>query len=129
MHMTPTYTYIYLQQTQRGDCLGYISGWISNTDLGLMETQKIIIVGTSRQCNKLTNFFPTSILNHIITPYHTVRNIGSTFDSDVNIRKYIYLACRCCFYYIRDLSCVHRYICLLVAKLLATAFKPSRLDY
>ena len=37
--------------------------------------------------------------------------------------------CRCCFYHIRDLRRIRRFISLSVAKTIATALVSSRLDY
>ena len=88
-----------------------------------------IIIGTSRQQSKLTHFFSINILSHSITPSDTVRNIGVTFDSDFNIIKHVSVTCRCCFYQIRVLRRIRRYIYLSVAKTIVTALITSRLDY
>jgi hypothetical protein len=88
-----------------------------------------IILGTSRQRRKLTDFFPTNILSNGITPLDIVRNLGSTFDSDFNFSKYISLTCRSCFYHIRDLRRIRRYISLSVAKTIGTVLITNRLDY
>jgi len=87
-----------------------------------------IIIGTSRQCSKLTPFLPTNVLSHSITPSDTVRNLGVTFDSDLNLRKHVSLTCRSCFYHIRDFRHIWRYISLSVAKTIATALITNRLD-
>ena len=77
---------------------------------------------TSRQRSKLTRFFPTNLLSHRITPSDAVRNLDVTFDSDLNFRKQISLACRCLFYHIRDFSRIRRYIfSLSVGKSIVTA--------
>jgi len=88
-----------------------------------------IIVCTSRERSKLTHFFPMSILNHSITPSDTVRNPAVTFDCDFNSRKHISLTCRGCFYHIRHLRRVRRFISLSIAKIIATTHYNSRLDY
>ena len=88
-----------------------------------------IIIGKSKQCIKLTRFFPTPILNHSITPSDTLRNLGVTFDSEFNVRKYISLTCRSCFYHIRDLRRIRRHISLSVAKTIATTVITSRFNY
>jgi len=49
--------------------------------------------------------------------------------SDFNFRKHISLTCRSCFYHIRDLCRIWRYISLSVAKTIATVFITSRPDY
>jgi len=88
-----------------------------------------IIIGTSRQRSKLTYFFPMNLLSLSITQSDSVRNLGVTFDSDFNFRKHVSLTYRSCFYYIRDLRRIRRYISISVAKTVATTFITSRLDY
>ena len=46
-----------------------------------------------------------------------------------NFKQHISKTCRCCFYYIRDLRRIRRFISLSVAKTIATALVSSRLDY
>ena len=96
--MTPKYTYLYLQETLIFPLNNLVtvsvislSGW-QTIDLGSMQTKQIYI-STSRQCSKLTHFFPTNILSHSITPSDTVRNLGVTFDSYFNFRKHFYVKC------------------------------------
>jgi len=73
-------------------CLSDISGWMTNNKLRLnVNKTDFVILGTSRQRSKLTNFFLTNILSHSITPSDTVRNFGVTFDSDFNFRKHVSL--------------------------------------
>jgi len=72
-----------LSLKQLSDCLSDISGWMANNKLRLNANKTdFIIIDTLRQRGKLTNFFPTNILSHSITPSDTVRNLGGTFDSD-----------------------------------------------
>jgi len=56
-------------------------------------------------------------------------NLGVTFDSDFYFRKHISLTCRSCFYHIRDLRRIRRYISLSAAETIATALITSRLHY
>ena len=89
------------------------------------------IIGTPKQCGKLDGFFPTRILSQNITPAASARNLGVTFDKNFNFRQQniIYQTCRCCFYHMRDLRRIRRYMSLSVAKTIATALVSSRLDY
>jgi len=74
--------------TQLGDCLNDVSGWITNNRFRLnADKTDFIIIGTSRQCSKLTRFFPMPILHHSITPSHIVRNLQVTFDSNLYFRN------------------------------------------
>jgi len=109
----------YISLTQRSDCLSYIPGWMTNNRATLnVDKTTFIIIGTSRQRIKLTCYFPTPILNQIITESHIVRNLVIIFKSDFNFRKYIAQICRCFFYNIHDIRRIRSYISLSVAKTL-----------
>ena len=51
------------------------------------------------------------------------------FDESFNFKQHISKTCRCCFYHIRDLRRIRRFVSLSVAKTTATALVSSRLDY
>ena len=74
-------------------------------------------------------FFPTHILSQSITPAASVLNLGVTFDENFNFKQHISKTCRCCFYHIRDLRRIRRFLSLSVAKTIATALVSSILDY
>ena len=90
---------------------------------------EFIIIGTVTQRAKLDGFFPTHILNQIVTPAPSVSNLGVNFDESLNFKQHISKTCRCCFYHICDLRCIRRFLSLSVAKTIATALVSSRLDY
>jgi len=99
-----------LSLKQLGDCLD-ISGWMTNNKFRLNANKTdFIIIGASRQRSKLIRFCPTPILNHSITPSDIVLNLRVTSDSDFNFRKHISLTCRSCFYHIRVVRRIHRYV-------------------
>ena len=128
IYLSKAYTDLFLKQP--GDCLSLISSWMTNNKCRRNANKtNFIIMATSRQCRKLTRFFPTNIHSHSITQSDTVSNHGVIFDSDFNFRKHISLACRSWFYHIRDLRYIRRNIFLLVAKTIATALITSRLYY
>ena len=52
-----------------------------------------------------------------------------TFDNNENLRQHISQTCRCCFYKIRDLHRIRRYMYFDVAKTIATVLVSSRFDY
>ena len=93
------------------------------------DKTEFLIIGTSTQRAKLNGFFPTHILSQSITPAASVLNLGVTFDENFNFKQHISETCRCCFYHIRDLRRIRRFLFLSVAKTIATALVSSRLDY
>ena len=70
-------------------------------------------------------------MNQTITPAGSLsEEFGVTFDKNYfNFRQHISQTCRCCFYHIRDLCRIRRYMSLSVAKTIATTLVSSRLDY
>ena len=90
---------------------------------------EFILIGTVTQRAKLDGFFPTHILNQSITPAPSVSNLGVNFDEGFNFKQHISKTCRCCFYHIRDLRRIRRFLSLSIAKTIATALVSSRLDY
>ena len=95
------------------------------------DKAEFLIIGTSTQRAKLNGFFPTHILSQSITPAASVLNLGVTVDENFNFKQHFFLSktCRCCFYHIRDLRRIRRFISLSVAKTIATALVSTRLDY
>ena len=115
---------------QLRDCLQDVSLWMKNSKLKLnADKTEFLIIGTSTQRAKLDGFFPTHIVSQSITPATSVLNLGVTFDENFNFKQHISKTCRCCFYHIRDLCRIRRFLSLSVAKTIATALVSSRLDY
>ena len=114
---------------QLSDCLQEISLWMTDIKLKLnADKTEFLIIGTPKQCGKLYGFFTSCILSQNITPAASAKNLGVTFDKNFNFRQHISQTCRCCFYHIRDLRRIRRYMSFSVAKTIATTC-CSRLDY
>ena len=74
-------------------------------------------------------FRKTILLGSDTFPSDTVHNLGVVFDSDFNFRQHISQVCKSCFYHIRDLRRIRRYISISTAKTISAALISSRLDY
>ena len=73
--------------------------------------------------------FPVSLFDVETNPARSARNLGVIFDNDFNFRLQISRICSACFYHIRDIRRIRRYLSLESAKTLAHAMVTSRLDY
>ena len=117
-HVYMWYDYVHLDNlSDISACLQDVSLWMKNSKLKLnADKTEFLIIHTSTHRAKLNNdndngFFPTHIL------------------SQFNFKQHISKTCRCCFYHIRDLRRIRRFISLSVTKTIATALVTSRLDY
>ena len=73
--------------------------------------------------------FPIELFGVTTNSAKSARNLRVKCDQNFTFRSHILTVCSSCFYHMRDLWCIHRYLDLDSAKLLATALVSSRLDY
>ena len=64
-----------------------------------------------------------------ISPSVEVKNLGVIFDSDNSFDIHVAKVCRACYYHLRDLRRIRKYLSNETAILLANAMVSSRLDY
>ena len=57
------------------------------------------------------------------------KNLGVIFDSDNSFDNHVAKVCRACYYHLRDLRRIHKFLGVETAILLANAMVSSRLDY
>ena len=77
---------------------------------------------------QISLYIPIELFGVKTYPTKSARNLGVIFDKNVNFRSHISAICSACFYYIRDLRRIRRYLDLNSATLLANALVSSRLD-
>ena len=110
--------------------LASVQSWISTTKLKLnADKTEFLLIGNERQRRKYLSMFPIELLGVKTNPAKSACNRGVIFDKNVTFRSHISLVCNSCFYYMRDLRRFPRHLDLKSAKLLATAFVSSCLDY
>ena len=73
--------------------------------------------------------FPIELFGVKTNPAKSALNIGLIFDKKFTFRSHISATSSSCIYDMRDLCCIHRYLDLDSAKLLATVLVFSRLNY
>ena len=64
-----------------------------------------------------------------ISPSVEVENLGVIFDSDNSFDNHVAKVCRACYYHLRDLRRIRKFLGVETAILLANAMVSSRLDY
>lgn len=111
-------------------CLQSIQEWMANNRLKLNpDKTEFIVFSSPSKKSSLAKFFPVNLLGSEISPAQKVKNLGVIFDSDFTLSKQLSHITKLCYYNIRDLSRVRKYISRTVATTLANALVSSRLDY
>ena len=93
------------------------------------DKTEFLLIGHKKQREKYLSWFPITLMDVETNPARSARNLGVIFDRDLNFRLHISQVCRSCFYHMRDIRRIRRYLSLENAKTLAHAMVTSRLDY
>ena len=112
-------------------CLAPVQSWMSMNKLKLNpDKTEFLLIGNERQWSKFHSMFLVEIFGVKSYPAKSVFDKIFNFRSDFRYISYLISAiCSACFYHIRDLWRIRRYLVLIGAKLLANALMSSRLDY
>lgn len=111
-------------------CLDSIQKWMLSNKLKLNpDKTEFLLIGHEQQRKKYLSQFPLSLMGVETNPSKSANNLGVTFDQNFKLRSHISQVCRTCFYQIRDIRRIRRYLSLENAKTLANSLVTSRLDY
>ena len=92
-------------------CLASVQSWMRTSKLKLNpdETESLLI-GNERQRSKYLSMFPIELLGVKTNPGKPAQNLGVIFDKHFIFRSHISAVCSSCFYHIRDLWRIRRYL-------------------
>ena len=112
------------------ECLKSVQEWMVGVKLKLNpEKTEFIIIGQKAIRELLAPNFPVPLLQNNISPSVEVKNLGIIFDSDNSFDNHVAKICRACYYYLRDLQRIRKFLSDETAILLANAMVSSCLDY
>jgi hypothetical protein len=110
-------------------CLSAISDWFLFNDLMLNpDKSQCLKVGTRSQVKSFTDS-SLNICNVIVPFADTLTLLGVTFDSVLSFDNHISNTCSAASYHLKALRHIRRCIDFDTAKIIASAFIASRLDY
>ena len=108
-------------------CLDDVKQCMSTSKLKLNpDKTEFIIFGSKRHRNKLKACFPIDILDNLLCPVDSAKNLGVWFNSDFSLSKHVQNVCKSCFVKLRDFR---RFLTHDVSVLVANALASSHLDY
>ena len=111
------------------ECLKSVQEWMDSVKLKLNpEKTEFIIIGQKAIRESLAPNFPVPLLQNNISPSVEVKNLGVIFDSDNSFNNHVAKVCRACYYHLRDLRQIRKFLGVETAILLANAMVSSHLD-
>lgn len=93
------------------------------------DKTEFLVFGSNIQRNNIRHLLPSSLMGETIQPSGSAKNLGVMFDSEMSLSQHVAALCKACFYHIRDLRRIRRFISKSTLTTLANALVVSRLDY
>ena len=110
-------------------CVAEISGWMASNRLKLNPSKTELMWFSTP--HRIANFnkVPIDISSVTINPTTTARSLGVVLDEELKLSKHVASVCRSCYYQLRQLRHIRRYLDLDSATTLVNSFITSRIDY
>ena len=102
------------------ECLTCVQNGMAGVKLKLNPKKtEFIIIGDRQARESLIKKFPTQLLGNSICPTDTVKNLGVTFDSGNTFTRHITNMCHTCYYHLKDLRRIRKFLSVETAALFA----------
>ena len=112
------------------ECLACVQKWTDGVRLKLNpEKTEFTVIGNRQARELIMQIFPTQFLGNSISPTNKVKNLGVTFDSGNTFASHITKVCRACYYHLKDLRRIHKFLSMETAALLANSMISSEIPY
>ena len=114
--------------TRMEACIAEIRSWMAKSFLKLNDSKTEFIIFGSDSNMKKVSVRTVSVGDSEVLPSETVRNIGAMLDSSLSMGSHVNAVVKSCYFQIRSLSKIRKYLTEDSAKSLTHAFVTSRLD-
>ena len=111
-------------------CISDVKAWATANMLQLNDSKTELMLVTSKRSKHLHNL-PTSITigNAQITFKQSVKNLGYTLDCHLTMNAHVSNIARTCYFELRRLASIRRFLTSTATATLVSAFVLSRIDY
>ena len=111
-------------------CISDVNAWTTANMLKLNDNKKELMLVTSNRTKHLHSL-PTSITirNAHIRFKQFVKNFGFTFDCHLTMNAHVSKIARTCYFELRRLACIRRFLTSTATATIVSAFVLSRIDY
>ena len=111
-------------------CMSDVKAWATTNMLKLNDNKTELMLVTSKRTKHLHNL-PTSISTGIaqIPLKNCVKNVGLTLDCHLTMNAHVSNIARTCYFEVRRLACIRRFLTSTATATLVSVFVLSRFDY
>ena len=111
-------------------CISDVKAWATVNMLKLNDNKKELMLVTSKRTKHLHNL-PTSItIGNAQIPFkQSVKNLGITLDCHLTMNAHVSNIARTCYFELRRLASIRRFLTSTATATLVSAFVLSRIDY
>ncbi|KAL9972596.1 hypothetical protein ACROYT_G018932 [Oculina patagonica] len=111
------------------NCIQDVRAWMRDDKLMLNDDKtEFLIIDTERQLSRVS-VDKIKIGQAEVSPVSSVRNLGTWFDSHLDMSTLVTKACASAFYYLYNIRHIRKYLSRESTERLVHAFITSRLDY
>ena len=104
------------------ECLTHVQKWMDGVKLKLNpEKTEFIIIGDRQTRDSLIQKFLTQLLGNFISPTDIIKNPVVTFVSSNTFTSNITKVCCACYYHLKELRRIHKFLSVETAALLANS--------
>ena len=111
-------------------CISDVKAWATANMLKLNDNKTELMLATSKRTKHLHSL-PTSIIigNAQITFIQSLKNLGFTLDCHLTVNAHVSNIARTCYFELRHLASIRRFLTSTATATLVSAFVLSRIDY
>ena len=110
-------------------CISDIRTWMLTDKLKLNDDKtEFMLIGTKQQLSKV-NIDCLTVGSIDVAPVTVARNLGTWFDSNLNLQEQIHKTCKSGFFHLYNIRRIRKYLSQESARTLVHAFIIGRIDY
>ena len=111
-------------------CICDVKAWTTANMLKLNDNKTELMLVTSKRTKHLHNIPISITIGNVHIPFkQSVMNLGLTLDYHLTMNAHVFNIARTCYFELRRLASIRRFLTSTATSTLASAFALSRIDY
>ena len=111
-------------------CISDVKGWATANKLKLNHNKTELMLVTSKRIKHLHNLSTSITMGNDQIPFkQSVKNLGFTLDCHLTMNAHVFKIARTCYFELRRLASIRRFLKSVATATLVSAFGLSRIDY